>query len=458
MMVSPIAGGGGGAHSHAYWRVTMYQPDAGGDTPGFSAMAFKDDAGSSVSTSGGTAIESGHTGSHAVSNLFDGVDSTYWAGSGINTQLSIWGGIQFASAQKVRQIGLQNTASMSVGSTGTPRQAIVECSDDGVTWNPMVWLQLPTLTNDVMHWFDFTNLVPAPGAADFGSHTWWRFLNFKTRGDLHYTAVSALLFKDDAGSSIATTGGTAFSSGVDGTGEEASMAFDGTDSTFWESQNTGTHEYLGYQFASAKKVMQFGFQRHASMDGSSEPFTALCQYSDDGESWGTAAVVDLGTLTNDVPSYFSLAGGLPPSGANLGAHVYWRVYEVLGQQTGGLDLSALLFKDDTGSSIASTGGTALQSEDDGTHHSSNLFDSTDATVWTTGAVWAPWAGYQFGSAKTVMQMAVQRHAGGNNPPEYVWFMYSDDGSVWNVAASGTPVSVGYVNDTPMWFDFSKALV
>jgi hypothetical protein len=459
MMVAPAAGGGGGAHSHAYWRITMYRGDAAGKPrQGFSAMAFKDDTGSPISTSGGTAIESGHASTFPVSNLFDGVDSTYWAGVSTGGINAIWGGIQFTAPQKVRQIGLQNTANqLSVGNTGTPRQAIIEWSDDGVTWAPLVWLELPTLTNDVMTWFDFTNLITAYPATDFGSHAYWRALSLKTRGSLAWTAMSAMLFKDDAGSSIATTGGTPLKSAEFGA-FTAANAFDSTDSTFWESSSDGTSSYLGYQFSSAKKVMQMGFQQHAStMDGSSVPLTALCQYSDDGVSWGTAAIVDLGTLTNDVPSYFNLAGVLPGSSTTFGSHAYWRVQDIINAQTAGDDLSAVLFKDDTGSGIASTGGTALESEHAGSNAAANAFDSTDATVWTSGAVYNPWVGYQFASGKTVMQMAVQRHAGGNLPPGYVWFEYSDDGSVWQAAASATPLSQGYVNDTPLWYDFSKAI-
>ena len=146
------------------------------------------------------------------------------------------------------------------------------------------------------------------------------------------------------------------------------------------------------------------------------------------------------------------------SRTDFGSHVYWRVqcYIVTGTSTA---LTAVLFRDGSGSSIAATGGSAIESGHQSTFDSSKLFDGTDATFWestNTGSRANPWAGYQFGSGKTVMQMAVQKAASmdGSGPPSSVSFEYSDDGIVWAQAAYASLLDPGLTNDVPSWFDFS----
>ncbi len=139
---------------------------------------------------------------------------------------------------------------------------------------------------------------------NFGSHAYWRVYCLASS----FVAFSAFLFKDETGSAIATTGGSALESGHFSTFSSANL-FDSTDSTFWESLNT-RNEWAGYHFASPVKVMQIGLQKRASMDGSVPPNAVWFQYSDDGATWGQAGFAVLPTLTNDVPTYFDLAGSL----------------------------------------------------------------------------------------------------------------------------------------------------
>lgn len=139
---------------------------------------------------------------------------------------------------------------------------------------------------------------------------------------------------------------------------------------------------------------------------------------------------------------------------DYGSHAYWRVQAIYNTFAA---LSAVLFKDDGASLIATIGGTAIESGHSSTFSSANLFDGTDATFWESDGVFNAWAGYHFATAKKVMQIALQRTASmdGSGPPTSVVFQYSDDGIVWGTAGWAHVGTL--VNDTPKWFDLAAAL-
>ncbi len=143
--------------------------------------------------------------------------------------------------------------------------------------------------------------------SDFGSHAYWRVTGLWD----NWQAWSAIAFKDGSGSSIATTGGTAIESNHSST-FAAANAFDGSDTTFWESGDQGQYNWVGYHFASAQTVMQVGFQRRAkaSQDNADSAFTVSVEWSDDGTTWVSVGYV-MPRLTADVMSWFDLSGALP---------------------------------------------------------------------------------------------------------------------------------------------------
>jgi hypothetical protein len=240
----------------------------------------------------------------------------------------------------------------------------------------------------------------------------------------------------------------------------ASNLFDSTDSTFWESNGNQNRDWVGYQFSSAQTVMQIGLQRHAAtMDGSAPPRIVIFQYSDDGMAWATAALADVGTLVNDTPKYFDLTTGLPQSTTTFGSHAYWRMQ---GFSRSYVACSEIGFKDNTGSTITPSGGTPTEVSHSSTFAVANAFDADNTTFWESGNstndAYA-WIAYQFTSGKTVMQMSIEQYSGGMDgslPPTYLWYMYSDDGVVWQVA--GARITADIVNDTPLWADFAQAIV
>lgn len=468
MVAPPIAGAAGGTFSHKYWRLAMAQDTivSGSWTPtaaAMTALSFKDDGGSVISTSGATAIESDHSGSQDASKLYDGIGSTYWKST---TGDEGWVGIQFATAQKVRQIGIQVETSANMGGTSQPKAAFLQCSDDGVAWQMVAHLEIPTLTVNTLTWFDFTGCLIAAGAADYGSHTYWRMLSWMSAASpAGWTALSALRFKDDTGSVIATTGGTALESGHFSTFASSAL-FDSSDPTFWESTQLYARNWAGYQFASAQKVMQFGLQRTASMDGSNPPETFLAEFSDNGTCWGVAALVEVTTaLTNDVTTWYNLAGALPVSSTtDFGSHAYWRAQAWL---YGFVAWSAIVHKDDTGTLVATTGGSSSSRAHSSSFVDANAYDAVASTFYESGVGTEPnqWTSYHFSSAKKIMQMGVQQHAttmDGTPVPRRIFWIWSDDGIIWSplaiqVNVYASTASTDLTNDVPRYFNFTGAL-
>jgi hypothetical protein len=138
------------AVSAQYWRLLGSESGLTSNYVAYSAMAFKDTGGSSIATSGGSVIESGHLSTFAASNLFDGTNSTFWEAP--SNQLP-WAGYHFASSVAVGQIGLQKAGSMD-GSFPGP-VAIVQCSQDGAVWQSIAFISPSDglTANDTMVWF-----------------------------------------------------------------------------------------------------------------------------------------------------------------------------------------------------------------------------------------------------------------------------------------------------------------
>jgi F5/8 type C domain len=137
--------------AHAWWRVFGSEAGFGANYVAYSAMAFKDETGSTITVSGGSTIESGHFGSFPVANLFDGTNSTFWEST---NAVIPYAGYHFGSAVKVMQIGLQKAGSMD-GSTPAAL-AWLQFSDDGVTWCTVGQASPNALSAaDTMFWFNF---------------------------------------------------------------------------------------------------------------------------------------------------------------------------------------------------------------------------------------------------------------------------------------------------------------
>lgn len=140
------------------------------------------------------------------------------------------------------------------------------------------------------------------------------------------------------------------------------------------------------------------------------------------------------------------------SQTTFGVHAYWRVSSTL---VNFISFAALQFRDETGTLIPTSGGTALESGHFSTSDSSKLFDGTDATHWESLNDRAGWAGYHFASAVTVMQVGIQKHSGDAPGPNFL-VQYSDDGQIWGDAGF-IDLALVTTNDVMRWFDLIGAL-
>lgn len=152
------------------------------------------------------------------------------------------------------------------------------------------------------------------------AHLYWR-LNISANNGGTTIAVAELAMYTAGAASSSTTGGTASASTTTGS-QTASLAFDGSVSTYWQS--TGTSATLQYQFASAVDIAAYAV---TSQSLTLAPLSWTLDWSDDGASWTTADTVskqkDWGryTATANETRYFTTganAGGTE-TGTRIGA-------------------------------------------------------------------------------------------------------------------------------------------
>lgn len=115
--------------AHSYWRIniTAVQSASFAQITNLQMRTVTD--GASVCT-GGTAIESGHTGGQTPSLAFDTSDTTYWQAG---TTPAAWIGYQFASPVDIVEyvlVARNSTNYIYMASAWT-----LEWSDDGISWN-----------------------------------------------------------------------------------------------------------------------------------------------------------------------------------------------------------------------------------------------------------------------------------------------------------------------------------
>lgn len=121
------------------------------------------------------------------------------------------------------------------------------------------------------------------------AHVYWRLNVTANNGSANLSIAEVGMFTANA-ASTSTSGGTPSASTTNGT-QTASLAFDGSTSTYWQATtNTGT---LQYQFASAVDIASYQVSARGDASNPTQaPKTWTLQYSDDGSTWTTADTVD----------------------------------------------------------------------------------------------------------------------------------------------------------------------
>lgn len=121
------------------------------------------------------------------------------------------------------------------------------------------------------------------------AHLYWR-LNIAAVDGGTVIGIAEIEMRTSPGGANVATGGTATASGQQA-GSEASKAFDASNSTNWLCTAAVTQGWIRYQFATAQDIVE-----HAVMAPNATtnraPKQWSIQWSDDGNTWETAAIVN----------------------------------------------------------------------------------------------------------------------------------------------------------------------
>ena len=210
------------------------------------------------------------------------------------------------------------------------------------------------------------------------THSYWR-LNTTAPASIGYTALGALEMRGSVGGADLCSGGTATASSTYG-GQSPALAFDGNNSTYWESASHGAggSAWIQYQFASPVDVLEIAVLPSASYPNE-YPFTISLQWSDDGSSWTTAIPTSAcSTPTVGYKEAFTV-GSLTKS--------YWQI--LISRAANNTDnfyaaLSEIQFRSSAGGSdltSPSLRGCVYGNSVFSTNYAYLAFDDSDTTFW-----------------------------------------------------------------------------
>lgn len=275
----------------------------------------------------------------------------------------------------------------------------------------------------------------APGP--FGSHQYWKLEIDANNGNAGATGVSALVFKDQGGSVIATTGGTAFSggSGSDVVNGDVARAFDGNPATSWQ-RSSATNVYCGYQFASSQSVSSIEISNDGAA-ANSQPRTCRLRYSDDGVTYTTAFEIwepswpGSGSGTRAWPQFAS------------GKYKAIRLLVSANNGNRFVNLAEMEVRQTVGGADATTGGRATQNDSTGGFDAELGFDSNTGTgtgVDTFSTALPCWFQYAFPTVVTAAQYTVTVTASNAQGPKDFKLQGTNDGATWTDLNSQTAQS------------------
>lgn len=125
----------------------------------------------------------------------------------------------------------------------------------------------------------------------------------------------------------------------------------------------------------------------------------------------------------------------------MAAHRYWRLLFSLSNDATYLEVGEAAFRATSGGTNQASGGTpSASTEYSGSYTAAKAFDSSTSTNWSTtaGTTVGSWLKYDFGSAVTVLQIAITTPTSGPSTAPKTWdVQYSDDNSSWTTAWSVT---------------------
>lgn len=272
--------------AHTYWRLMIGATDSGTTLTlaQFELRATTGGTNLAVASPGNMAggTPTAQTSFNAVANAFDGDVSTYWGGGGT---LPNWLRYTFPVANDIVLYTI--TGSTSWAGWEPTAWTLEYSTNGGSTWTVADTRSGQSWTSGEKKSYTLTS-VGGGGAVD------WR-LNFSAAGTAAYGFMSEVEFLTGAGSNLpATTASTTTS------GSPAGNATDANNATAWSAAASTTSGWIAYHFTAAQDIVEHAVTAPAATM-TNAPKNWTIQYSDDGVTWTTAAIVggQTGWTTNE---------------------------------------------------------------------------------------------------------------------------------------------------------------
>ena len=292
--------------AHFYWRVYIEANNADSYTS-IGEVYMRASPGGADLCVGGTALESGHSGSDVAANAFNRSEGNRWATVGSS---GVWVGYRFPIRQAIVEFALKADTSYL---TQVPKRFWLEWSDDGVDWRTAIgainetgWSNLQTRT--------FTKPALVAGAAETWAVRCLDKMSTGAFGSADYVEIQELEFRDANGVDLTDAGGGTAIESSHNSSYVAANAFDNNSGTRWQAGANGK-QYVGYTFPSAVAPAVLTMRAQNTSEYNLAPLNFDVLISHDGEVFGSVLnVPTLPAWTQNLQRAFDLAGDGTPLG------------------------------------------------------------------------------------------------------------------------------------------------
>ncbi|MDI3469808.1 MAG: hypothetical protein OJF62_001871 [Pseudolabrys sp.] len=295
--------------AHFWWRVYVEANNADSYTS-IGEIYMRASPGGADLCAGGTALESGHSGSDVAANAFNRSEGNRWATVGSS---GVWVGYRFPLRQAIVEFALKADTSYL---TQVPKRFWLEWSDDGVAWrttigaiNEIGWTNLQTRT--------FTKPALVAGAAETWAVRCLDKMSSGAFGSADYVEIQELEFRDSSGVDLTDAGGGNAIESSHNSSYVAANAFDNNSGTRWQSSANGK-QYVGYAFPSAVASAVLTMRAQNTSEYNLAPLNFDVLISHDAQVFGAVlAVPTLPAWTQNLQRAFDLVGDGTPLGPSI---------------------------------------------------------------------------------------------------------------------------------------------
>jgi hypothetical protein len=292
--------------AHFYWRVYI-EANQGDSYTSIGEVYMRAAPGGADLCAGGTALESGHSGSDIAANAFNRSEGNRWATVGAS---GVWVGYYFPIRQAIVEFALKADTSYL---TQVPKRFWLEWSDDGIAWRTAIgainetgWSNLQTRT--------FTKPALVAGAAETWAVRCLDKMSTGAFGSADYVEIQELEFRGANGVDLTDAGGGTAIESSHNSSYVAANAFDNNSGTRWQAGANGK-QYVGYTFPSAVAPAVLTVRAQDTYEYNLAPLNFDVLISHDGEVFGSVLnVPTLPAWTQNLQRAFDLAGDGTPLG------------------------------------------------------------------------------------------------------------------------------------------------